>query len=169
MASSSSGADEEDSIQHDTATRIEQKHIGSHSWARDTTSSSNMIDILHLPVEVLRNIIAHIDQESDSMVNLDRRGYLSQESFKQPVPPTHQDRQDVGNFRLTCKLFGQLGAKHQFLRLTTRFGIGDFERLRGIASVPYLAENVRKFSYMIPCGFYHEKGKQILSPNFGFR
>jgi hypothetical protein len=125
---------------------------------RDNLVREPTIHILQLPVEVLRNILAHIDQEADRMVNMDRRGYLSQESFRQPVPPTEEEREGVANFRLTCKRFGELGAKHQFLRVTIRFGVPDFERLRNIAAVPYLAENVRKFSYMVPCGFYHQKG-----------
>jgi hypothetical protein len=158
MASSSSGNGHmTGTVRNGNSTASNEDSL-SHLSLTDGSGPERIRNILQLPVEVLRNIIAQIDEEADHMVNMDRRGYLSQESFRHPEHPTPEQLKGVGNFRLTCRRFGELGAKHQFIRVTVRFSEQGFERLRGIASVAYLAENVRKFSYMIPCGFYHEKG-----------
>jgi hypothetical protein len=123
----------------------------------DAASTNGIKGILGFPTEILSNILAHIDQDANVLVKCDRRAYLSQESFRAPEHNENQ-RKDVENFRLTCRLFADVGVEHQFTRVTLRFNEEDFRRLQGIASYPKLALCVRKFSYMVPCGFYHEKG-----------
>jgi hypothetical protein len=113
--------------------------------------------VLTLPDELLRDILDHLEADPEKLVSLDRRQYLSQESFKQPPPPdtSFQRAVDVGNFRLACRRFSNLGAVHQFARVTTRFSKKGLARLEGIAAQPHLAGHVKKFSYMVPY-FYVE-------------
>lgn len=103
--------------------------------------------LLRLPNDILREILDHIEADPDRLVNLDRRGYLSQESFALPPLSTPNQGQDIGNVRLVCKALAELGAIHQFARITTRFSYGGFERLEKIAAHPHLAKHVKKFSY----------------------
>jgi len=111
--------------------------------------------ILKLSNELLREILDLIEADPEKQVNLDRRAYLSVESFKAPPKPAPNLAQDLGSFRLTCRRFSELGAIHQFARVTTRFSKKGFERLENIAGQPHLAKNVKKFSYMVPY-FYVE-------------
>ncbi len=111
--------------------------------------------ILGLSNELLREILDHIEADPEKLVNLDRRCYLSQESFRPPPTPPPDQAQDIGNFRLTCRRFSELGSIHQFARVTTRFSKKGFKRLENIAGQPHLAKNVKKFSYMVPY-FYVE-------------
>jgi hypothetical protein len=120
--------------------------------------------ILDLPNEVFQLMLSYLDDEADKMVNIDRRGYLSQESFRAPDAPTEEQQAYISNFRLTCRRFSEQGAKRQFLRIQIRFTKPDFERLQNIASVDYLAKNVKKLSYFVPLGFY-DTG--FYSDNFG--
>ena len=103
--------------------------------------------------ELLREILDFIQADPDNVVPIDRRAYLSVESFKAPSPPLPAQAQDVANFRLVSKRFAELGVSHQFTRVTTRFSKKGFARLEAIAGCPWLAKQVKKFSYMIPC-FY---------------
>ncbi|KAK8214064.1 hypothetical protein IWZ01DRAFT_433113 [Phyllosticta capitalensis] len=129
------------------------------SQNQDSTSS-----LLRLSNELLREILDHIESDPDKLVNLDRRNYLSQESFKPPPLPAPNQAQDIASFRLTCKRFSELGAIHQFSRVTTRFSKKGFLRLQNIGRCPHLAKHVKKFSYMVPY-FYvdgRERVQQIL-------
>lgn len=109
--------------------------------------------LLDFSNELLREVLDCIEADPDKLVNLDRRAYLSQESFRAPEFPSPNQAQDVGNFRLTCKRFSEIGAIHQFARVTTRFSRKGLKRLSRIASRQRVAKHVRKFSYMVPC-FY---------------
>jgi len=111
--------------------------------------------ILKLSNELLREILDLIEADPEKQINLDRRAYLSVESFKPPPKPAPNLAQDLGSFRLTCQRFSELGAIHQFARVTTRFSKKGFDRLDSIAGQPHLAKNVKKFSYMVPY-FYVE-------------
>ena len=111
--------------------------------------------IQRLSNELLRDILDHIEADPEKLVSLDRRAYLSQESFRPPPPPQPDQAQDIGHFRLTCKRFSELGAVHQFARVTTRFSRKGLKRLDHIASQPHLTRHVKKFSYMVPY-FYVE-------------
>lgn len=118
----------------------------------------NYITILSLSNDLLRDILDQIEVEPgipSGPVAFDRRAYLSVESFRPPNPPSILKAQDIGNFRLTCQRFADLGASHQFTRVSTRFSLAGFERLDNIASNPHLAKHTKKFSYLIP-DFYQD-------------
>ncbi|KAJ9627072.1 hypothetical protein H2203_003533 [Taxawa tesnikishii (nom. ined.)] len=119
--------------------------------------------ILSLSNELLRDVLDQIAADPDRLVNVDRRAYLSQESFRPPPPPSRDQAEDIGSFRLVCKRFAELGAPHQFGRVTTRFSVKGFERLEAIAEQPHLAKHVKKFSYMVPC-FYSEGDASTYMP-----
>ncbi|KAF2205902.1 hypothetical protein GQ43DRAFT_361288 [Delitschia confertaspora ATCC 74209] len=114
--------------------------------------------ILDLSNELLRDILDHIESDPDRLVGLDRRAYLSQESFRPPPPPDLDQAQNIGNFRLTCRRFSELGAIHQFARVTTRFSRKGLRRLENIAGQDHLAKHVKKFSYMVP--FFYVEGRE---------
>lgn len=113
--------------------------------------------LLELSNELIREILDYIEADPEKLVNLDRRAYLSQESFKPPSFPTPDQAQDLGNFRLTCRRFSELGSIHQYARVTTRFSRQGFKRLESIVSQPHLAKQVKKFSYMVP--YFYVFGK----------
>ena len=113
--------------------------------------------IQRLSNELLREILDYIEADPDKLVNLDRRAYLSQESFKPPSFPSRDQAQDLGNFRLTCKRFSELGAIHQYARVTTRFTRHSLRRLEIIAGQAHLAKHVKKFSYMVP--YFYARGR----------
>lgn len=111
--------------------------------------------IQKLADELLRDILDLIEADPDKGVNVDRRAYLSQESFRPPPVPSSTRAQDLGSWRRTCKRFSEVGAIHQFGKVTTRFSSKEFERLRWLAKQPHLTRHVKKFSYMVPY-FYVE-------------
>ncbi|KAK5004232.1 hypothetical protein LTR28_009193, partial [Elasticomyces elasticus] len=118
--------------------------------------------ILDLSNELLRIVLEHIEADPDKLVNIDRRAYLSQESFRPPPAPTRDQVEDIGAFRRTCKRFSELGIPHQFARVTTRFSAKGFRRLEGIAEQIHLAKHVKKFSYMVP--YFYVEGSSIVFP-----
>ncbi|KAK4995178.1 hypothetical protein LTR66_004960 [Elasticomyces elasticus] len=118
--------------------------------------------ILDLSNELLRIVLEHIEADPDKLVNIDRRAYLSQESFRPPPAPTRDQVEDIGAFRRTCKRFSELGIPHQFARVTTRFSAKGFRRLEGIAEQAHLAKHVKKFSYMVP--YFYVEGSSIVFP-----
>lgn len=138
---------------------------GAATRGRPTTNGSSIAPPVHrarspprlgtLLPELVRSILDHLDSDTETLIPLDRRAYLSQESFKAPEQPPPDQAQAVANFRLTCRRFSELGALHQFARVTTRFSQKGFQRLENIAKRKHLAKNVRKFSYMVPY-FYRE-------------
>lgn len=95
-------------------------------------------------------VLDYLEAEPDKFIGLDKRAYLSQESFRPPPPPSPTQAKDVGTFRLVNKRFAELGAARQFARVTTRFSKKGFKRLDDIAKHEHLAKYVKKFSYMIP-------------------
>ncbi|KAF1841862.1 uncharacterized protein K460DRAFT_293080 [Cucurbitaria berberidis CBS 394.84] len=114
--------------------------------------------ILDLADELLRIILEHVASEPEKLISLDRRAYLSQESFKPHPPPEPDQAQTIADFRLTCRKFSDLGVIHQFSRVTTRFSRRGLRRLENIASQPHIAERVKKFSYMVP--FFYVEGRE---------
>jgi hypothetical protein len=121
-----------------------------------------LLHAMHQPVgiqtlsnELLQEILNHIDVDPDRAIPVDRRAYLSVESFRLPSPPIPPRAQDIASFRLVCRRFADLGAPHQFTRIATRFSKAGLQRLEKIASQPHLARHTKKFSYLIPC-FYVE-------------
>lgn len=114
--------------------------------------------ILHLADELLRIILENVTSEPEKLVSLERRAYLSQESFKQPPPLEYDAAQNIAAFRLTCRKFADLGVIHQFSRVTTRFSRRGLKRLENIAAQPHIAQRVKKFSYMVP--FFYVEGRE---------
>jgi hypothetical protein len=112
--------------------------------------------ILDLADELLRIILEHVASEPEKLISLERRAYLSQESFKPHPPPEPDQAQNIAFFRLTCRKFADLGVIHQFSRVTTRFSRTGLRRLERIAKQRHLAERVKKFSYMVP--FFYVEG-----------
>ncbi|KAF2007385.1 hypothetical protein P154DRAFT_541556 [Amniculicola lignicola CBS 123094] len=120
-------------------------------------SAMGNLGILDLSNELLREVLDYIDAD-EKLIPLDRRAYLSQESFRPPPPPDRDQAQNIASFRLTCKRFSELGALHQFSRVTTRFSKRGLKRLENIASQDHLARHVKKFSYMVP--FFYVEGRE---------
>lgn len=108
-----------------------------------------------LPDELLRKILDHFVADPDKMISLDRRPYLSQESFATSESFMEDQMSDMSNFRLVCRQFNRNGVIHQFARLSTRFSLASFERLERIANHGQLAEHVRKLTYILPM-FYSD-------------
>ncbi|KAI4692187.1 uncharacterized protein J4E84_003155 [Alternaria hordeiaustralica] len=114
--------------------------------------------ILDLADELLRIILEYVASEPEKPISLERRAYLSQESFKLPLPPEPDDAETIASFRLTCRRFSNLGVIHQFSRVTTRFSRKGLERLERIAGQPHIAGRVKKFSYMVP--YFYDQGRE---------
>ena len=106
--------------------------------------------ILSLSNDILRDVLDHIDADPAESVSMDRRAYLSVESFRPPSLPSPSRSLLIRNIRLTCRRFADLGAPYQFTRVATRFSHAGFERLENIAARPHLAKHTKKFSYLIP-------------------
>ena len=109
-----------------------------------------MANLENLSNEILKDILDHIESDPQRSIPVDRREYLSVESFRPPSPPLLSQAQDIGNFRLSCRRFSELGIPYQFTRVTLRFSCRGFERLRNICSHSHLARHTKKFSYLVP-------------------
>lgn len=117
---------------------------------------SSTAAIHKLSNELLKDILDHIEADPERSVNIDRRAYLSVESFRLPSPPLPSRAQDIGNFRLVCRRFAELAVPYQFTKIATRFSRSGFRRLDRICSKGYLAKHTRKFSYLVP--FFYGEG-----------
>ncbi|EEH07088.1 F-box domain-containing protein [Histoplasma capsulatum G186AR] len=115
--------------------------------------------ILSLSNELLREILDHLAQDPEKCVSVDRRAYLSIESFKRPNPPEpipliydakngfQEDyRTDVDRFREVCKRFADLGASYKFSRVVVRFSESAFRKLDMLSNSPHLARHPRNFT-----------------------
>ncbi|KAI4721496.1 hypothetical protein E4T48_02236 [Aureobasidium sp. EXF-10727] len=105
---------------------------------------------LDLSNELLHDILDLIAADPERLVSVDKRAYLSQESFRPDPLPSQDQVVNIGKFRLLCRRFAALGASHQFARVTTRFSSKGLARLEAIADQPHLAKHVKKFSYKVP-------------------
>jgi hypothetical protein len=106
---------------------------------------------LDLSNELLHDILDRIAADDPGrIVSVDKRAYLSQESFRPDPLPSQDQIVNIGKFRLLCRRFAALGASHQFARVTTRFSSKGLARLEAIADQPHLAKHVKKFSYKVP-------------------
>ncbi|KAL8826066.1 MAG: hypothetical protein Q9170_007550 [Blastenia crenularia] len=114
--------------------------------------------------ELLKDVLDFIDADPDRSINIDRRAYLSVESFRLPSPPVPSRAHDVGNFRLTCRRFAEIGIPYQFSKVATRFSHHGLERLDKICSQRHLAKHTRKFSYLVPY-FYVEGCRHYNRPD----
>ncbi|KAL8912826.1 MAG: hypothetical protein Q9172_007417 [Xanthocarpia lactea] len=116
--------------------------------------------LLALSNELLKDVLDCIEADPDRTVNIDRRAYLSVESFRPPSLPEPSRAQDIGNFRLVCRRLAEVGIPYQFAKLATRFSRHGLDRLDKICSHSHLAKHTRKFSYLVPY-FYVEGSEQI--------
>ena len=105
--------------------------------------------------ELLKDILDCIEADPDRSISIDRRAYLSVESFRLPSPPVPSRAHDIGSFRLVCRRFAEIAIPYQFTKIATRFSRQGLTRLEKICSRGYLAKHTRKFSYLVPY-FYVE-------------
>ena len=122
-----------------------------------------MASIFRLSNEILKEILDHIDTDPQKSIPVDRREYLSVESFRPPSPPAPSQTQDIGHLRLSCRRFSQLAIPYQFTRVTLRFSSRGFRRLAEICSHDHLAKHTKKFSYLVPL-FYGESKSFTVTP-----
>lgn len=120
-----------------------------------------MANIQHLSNEILKDILDHIESDPQRSIPVDRREYLSVESFRPPSPPLPSEAQNIGNFRLSCRRFAELGIPYQFTRVTLRFSSRGFRHLKEICSCSHLAKHTKKFSYLVPL-FYGDSESFVL-------
>lgn len=118
--------------------------------------------IQNLSNDLLRDILDYIEADPERSVSIDRRAYLSVESFRPPSTPPPLRAQDIGNFRLACRRFAELGIPHQFTRIATRFSPAGLQRLEGISNRPHLARHTKKFSYLVPDFYLEGKDQSAL-------
>lgn len=102
-----------------------------------------------LPEHLLQIIVERIYEDSQRFVPIDRREFLSIESF----PPIQPDTSTLSSFRLVCRYFSDLGLPYQFSRVTTRFSLQGFQRLDKISSCVRAAKCTRRFIYIVPYFF----------------
>ena len=117
---------------------------------------SKTATIHKLSNELLKDILDYIEPDPEKSVSIDRRAYLSVESFRLPSPPLPSDAQNIGNFRLVCCRFAELGAPYQWTRVATRLCPSGLRRLENICSRNNLARHTKKFSYLVP--FFYGEG-----------
>ncbi|KAF2769941.1 hypothetical protein EJ03DRAFT_82158 [Teratosphaeria nubilosa] len=116
--------------------------------------------ILTLSNELLRLILDQIEPDPDKTVPIDRRQFLSVESFDRPLPSTRGSLRDVGRFRCACRRFADIGAPLLYTRVAARFSRKGLQKLEQLAAWPHLARHVKKFSYLVPY-FYRNVGGGI--------
>ncbi|KAL9115503.1 MAG: hypothetical protein Q9227_000824 [Pyrenula ochraceoflavens] len=109
--------------------------------------------------DVLKVVLDCLTDEWDKIIPIDRREYLSKESFVQPPPVTSSGQgwlTSIGNLRRTCRRFAVLGAPYQWSRVTTRYSLHGFRRLDQITRSHGLVQHTKKFSLMVP--FFYAPG-----------
>ena len=124
-------------------------------------SRKSPANFLDLSPELICDILERVEADPYKFVTLDRRAYLSVESFSLPPRQWPKPQETIGNFRLTCRRFSELGAMYQLPRVTTRFSRKGLKRLDWLASQPHLARHVKKFCYMVP--YFFKEGMMYLS------
>lgn len=113
--------------------------------------------IQRLSNELLRLILDYIEPDPDKTVPIDRRQFLSVESFDRPPPSSRGSIKDIGRFRCACQRFADVGEPLLFTRVAARFSPQGLERLKTLARWPHLSRHVKKFSYLVP--YFYVNGK----------
>ena len=108
------------------------------------------IPIERLSNELLRLILDQIEPDPDKTVPIDRRQFLSVESFDRPPPSARGSIKDIGSFRCACRRFADVGEPLLYTRVAARFSRRGLKRLEQLAAWPHLARHVKKFSYLVP-------------------
>lgn len=113
--------------------------------------------IHRLSNELLRLILDYIEPDPDKTVPIDRRQFLSVESFDRPLPSSRGSIKDVGRFRLACRRFADIGEPLLFTRVAARFSRQGLEKLQKLAEWPHLSRHVKKFSYLVPYFYFNSE------------
>ena len=106
--------------------------------------------ILRLSNEIIRLVLDQIEPDPDKTVPIDRRQFLSVESFDRPLPSSRGSIRDIGRFRLACRRFADVGEPLLFTRVAARFSKKGLDSLNTLAGWPHLTRHVKKFSYLVP-------------------
>jgi len=112
--------------------------------------------IQRLSNELLRAILDQIEPDPDKTVPIDRRQFLSVESFVRPPDTSRGSVKDIGAFRCTCHRFAEIGAPLLYTRVAGRFSRSGLKKLEQLAEWPHLARHVKKFSYLVP--YFYRNG-----------
>nr|POE77533.1 hypothetical protein CFP56_09180 [Quercus suber] len=123
------------------------------------TLGNDVPPILSLPNELLRYILDLVEPDSEHAIPVDRRQFLSVESFD-PPPFDHNFARNVGRLRRVCKRFADAGAPLLFTRVSARFSIEGLARIETLSEWPHVACHVKKFSYLVPY-FYSVPTEQV--------
>ncbi|KAI1082438.1 hypothetical protein F5B20DRAFT_578100 [Whalleya microplaca] len=59
----------------------------------------------------------------------------------------HLDRDTIVNFRLTCRIFAEVGAEYIRPKLFMRMTKQHFDKLTGLSQIPHLAQGLRSLEY----------------------
>lgn len=113
--------------------------------------------IQRLSNELLRLILDYIEPDPDKTVPIDRRQFLSVESFDRPPPPSRGSIKDIGRFRCVCRRFADIGEPLLSTRVAARFSSRGLAKLQTLAGWPHLARHVKKFSYLVP--YFYANGE----------
>lgn len=111
--------------------------------------------------ELLRLVLDQIEPDPDRTVPVDRRQFLSVESFDFPPPPARGSLKDIGRFRLASKRFADVGAPLLFTRVSGRLSRRGLQKLEQLAEWPHLAKHVKKFSYMVPYFYGNGRSEEL--------
>lgn len=114
-----------------------------------------------LPKEILDTIVDHIRPDPEILVPVYHRSFLSFESLPNPPPTrTDQDIEGLGDFRLVCKRFEEIGGAALFTVIRTRFSRKDLLRLEKLAGWKNVARHVKHFSYLVP--YFYLEGRILI-------
>ena len=124
----------------------------------------NLPYVQRLSNELLRLILDQIEPDPDKTVPIDRRQFLSVESFDRPPPSSRGSVRDIGSFRATCRRFAAIGEPLLFTRVAARFSHKGLEKLQKLAEWPHLSRHVKKFTYLVPYFYAAVPGDRLLLP-----
>ncbi|KAK1051305.1 hypothetical protein LTR74_016848 [Friedmanniomyces endolithicus] len=122
--------------------------------------------IQRLSNELLRAILDQLVPDPERTVPIDRRQFLSVESFVKPLLDSGRGAvKDVGAFRSTCRRFADVGAPLLYTRVAARFSKNGLKKLEQLTEWPHLARHVKKFSYLVPYFYKHapDAGEALLA------
>ncbi|EGP88394.1 unnamed protein product [Zymoseptoria tritici ST99CH_1A5] len=117
--------------------------------------------VRELPVEIIGKVLDYIEPQHDTGNDIDRRAFLSVESFDRPPDPSRVSIADIGNFRCASKRFAEIAADRLFGRVACRFSSTGLQKLEQLAQWKHLARHVKRFTYLVP--YFYRGGTTQLS------
>ena len=97
------------------ATPAGPRRLGTNDAGHGNSAAASMSNgrkskrsILDLATEQLVDILNYLEDDPQKSIGFDRRAYLSQESFRPPIPPSTTRATDLAHFRETCKKFAEV-------------------------------------------------------------